>query len=267
MDSHVSPEHFPHRLAELGFQGQVTRDVEVIVPPICIVPAGPFLMGSDPRRRKLADPNELPLHTVTLPSYAIACFPVTVAEYACFVRAGHPEPPRLYRVDWPTQLSALDHPVVNVTWYDARDYAAWLTERAGDHFRLPTEAEWEKAARGTDGRLYPWGNRFYHRCGNTYGSRHFTTTPVWIYADGASPYGVYDLVGNVWEWTRSRYLPYPYTTAGEREDLGSSEARVHRGGSWSASPPHASAVTRSFHRPDVFDHNLGFRLVRATSSS
>ena len=141
-------DRFPQRLASLGFQAKVSNGVEVILPPICDVPAGEFLMGSDPKQDKEAEDNEKPQHWVTLPAFQIARFPVTVAEYACFVRAGGKEPQRWTRdighVTWQEQHQArFDHPVVCVSWQDAMAYAAWLAKLTDEPWRLPTEAEWE----------------------------------------------------------------------------------------------------------------------------
>jgi formylglycine-generating enzyme required for sulfatase activity len=282
MHTDLPPEYFPPHLAQLDFQGYVNRGVEYILPPLCKVPAGPFLMGSDPKRDHVAAQviltdlvlglffraaakerranRERPQHTVTLPAYEIARYPVTVAEYACFVRAGHAEPN-----DWQTQLSKLDHPVVRVTWHDAVAYTAWLSERTGEWWRLPTEAEWEKAARGTDGRIYPWGDTFdTARCNSIESGGIRATTPVGSYSTGASPYGVQDMAGNVWEWTGSLKLPYPYTLSGEREDPNSTGKRVLRGGSWLTSVGGVRAAYRiSFPPTGLVSRITGFRVVRA----
>jgi formylglycine-generating enzyme required for sulfatase activity len=265
--SAIPDERFPPSLAQLGFEGLVINGIEVIIPPVCDVPAGAFLMGSVPKRDHVAAKeswtnDEQPQHTVNLPAYEIACFPVTVAEYACFVRAGHPEP-----AIWQKQQSKLDHPVVAVTWYDAVAYAAWLTGQTGEHFRLPTEAEWEKAARGTDARIYPWGDVFDQARCNTNESGIKTTTPVGSFPTGASPYGVHDMAGNVWEWTSSRYVPYPYSIPMEPEDAHSPENRVLRGGSWSYGARNARAACRDLDLPGNFRGSLGFRLARLTPSS
>lgn len=152
------------RLADLGFTAHSKYGIEYILPPMCIVPAGPFLMGSDPNRDKQAWADEMPQHTVTLPTYEIARFPVTVAEFACFVRVRHRNPDNPSELNendwyWLKQLSKLDHPVVDVTWDNAVAYATWLADMTGEFWRPPTRAECQKAARGTDGRIYPWGIR------------------------------------------------------------------------------------------------------------
>lgn len=258
MDTDMFPERFPVRLAQLGFQGRVRHGVEVILPPVCKVAAGPFLMGSDPTYDRRALGFEQPQYTVTLPAYDIARFPVTVAEYACFVRAGQHEPD-----EWQAQLGKLDYPVVSVSWYDAVAYAAWLAECSGEVFRLPSEAEWEKAARGTDGRIYPWGDTFDKRRCNTSESGIKATTPIGSYPRGAGPYGAQDMAGNVWEWTTSQFLPYPCTVSGEPEDPDATNDRVLRGGSWDFDAGYARTAYRDLDLPDDSFVNGGFRLVRA----
>lgn len=208
----IPPERFPERLADLGFEAH--RDasaVEYIIPPLSTVSAGPFLMGSDPKRDGYAWHGDKP-QLVTLPTYRIALYPVTVAEYACFVRAGW-SPPFGW---WDDQLAKLDHPVAGVGAGEAIAYAAWLASLTGQPWRLPNEAEWEKAARGTDGRVFPWGDAFdASRCNTSEGGLG-GTTPVGAYVDrgDASPYGVHDLVGNVWEWTCRLESPYPPIPSG-----------------------------------------------------
>jgi toxoflavin biosynthesis protein ToxD len=254
------PERLPPNLVQLGFMGGLINGIEVILPPVCPVPAGPFLIGSAPARDEAADSNELPQHLVEVPAFAIARFPITVAEYACFVRTGQAEPGR-----WQEQLGRLDHPVVSVPWSAAMAFAAWLSECTGELFRLPTEAEWEKAARGTDGRVYPWGDSFDTARCNTGESGILTTTPVGTYPTGASPYGAQDLAGNVWEWTGSRFLPYPNTVSDEDEGPSPHlmEYFVLRGGSCADEGRLARVAYRD---PSPFFYvsiDIGFRILRA----
>jgi formylglycine-generating enzyme required for sulfatase activity len=257
--SSIPVDRFPSGLAALGYQEHIIGGVEVILPPMCDVPAGPFLMGSDPKHDRETKggwfPNEQPQRTVALPSYEIARFPVTVAEYACFVHTGYPEP----IWGWRRQMDKLDNPVCSVTWLDALAYSAWLAELTGQVWQLPTEAEWEKAARSTDGRIYPWGDVFdTSRC-NTYESGLKATTPVGSYPVGASPYGAQDMVGNVKEWTDSSYIPYAVRM---RADAESREERVLRGGSWRDNAVHVRAAYRPSNRSDFVGEDIGFRLVR-----
>jgi formylglycine-generating enzyme required for sulfatase activity len=219
------PDRFPPRLASLGYRVAFLNGAEVILPPLCAVPAGPFLMGSDPKRDKDAEKNEQPQHWVTLGAFQIGKYPVTVAEYACFLLAtARPERKQPYfhlfpRVTWAQQLAKrLDHPVVNVSWYDAMAFTQWLNACTGQAWRLPGEAEWEKAARGTDGRIYPWGDTFdASRC-NTSEGRKGNTTPADSYKSGASPYGTLNMAGNVFEWTSSVSKRYPYEATDGREE-------------------------------------------------
>jgi formylglycine-generating enzyme required for sulfatase activity len=195
---------------EFGF----SEVLKVLTPPefepeMVLIPAGEFLMGSDPSVDKDARDNEQPQHTLSLPDYYLAKTPVTNAQYAAFVQATtyhrqpggweHGKPPK----------GREDHPVVNVTWHDAVTYCRWLSEVTGRPYRLPSEAEWEKGARGSDGRIYPWGNQWDAKRCNTRESGKRDTTPVGAFPEGASPYGLLDMAGNVWEWTRSVYKSYP----------------------------------------------------------
>jgi formylglycine-generating enzyme required for sulfatase activity len=217
------------------------------------IPAGEFLMGSDKKQDKKAYGDELPQHRLHLPDYRIARTPVTVAQFETFVKAtGYQTTAEkegsayVYTgSDWQNIQGAnwrnphgpgsnvnekAQHPVTRVSWHDARAFCEWLSKELGQEIRLPTEAEWEKAARGTDGRIYPWGNDAREdRCNfNIYWDG---TTPVSKYANGASPYGCLDMAGNVWEWTSSGFTPYPYEGGDGREDPNSGARRVLRGGS------------------------------------
>jgi formylglycine-generating enzyme required for sulfatase activity len=251
----------PQRLTSLGFAARKVDGVEVIVPPLCDVPAGEFFMGSDPKRDKAAYDweDEKPQHGVTLAMFQIGRYPVTVAEYACFVRLGQKEPG-----NWRAQVAKLDHSVVNVTWHDAAAYAAWLAKLTGQLWHLPTEAEWEKAARGTDGRIYLWGDAFDRARCNTIESGIGTTTPVGSYPNGASPYGTQDMAGNVWEWVSSHFKPYPYRADDGRERVDSPGSFVLRGGTWGVDGRFARAAHRNyFGQTDLNDGVRGFRLARA----
>lgn len=260
MDSDIPAERFPPRLEQLGFEGYVRSGVEFILPPVCFVPAGEFLMGMAPTPEWTPSP-ELLQHRLSLPAFYIGRFPVTVAEYACCVRCGHPEPR-----NWQTQLLKLDHPVEFVPFQDAMAYAAWLAELTDQPWRLPSEAEWEKAARGTDGRTYPWGNTFARWQCNIWESGIFTTTPVGSYWDGASPYGVHDMAGNVVQWSSSHFQPYPYTDPDEREEPEFPERRVLRGSSYENHIDSANVATRAWTSMQRVGHLApalaGFRLVR-----
>ncbi len=205
--------------------------------PMILIPAGPFTMGSD------EFDMEAPPHLVEVPAFQIDRYPVTVAAYTEFVDAtGHPAPE-----EWQggPPRDRLDHPVDRVSWFDAEAFAAWAGKR------LPTEAEWEKAARGTDARRWPWGNRFEESRCDVWDHAlilEITTVSVDRHPDGASPYGVEQMGGNVEEWVRDVFRPYP----GSRHVSASADGdfRVLRGGSWFFTQEHARCAYRKPARPD-----------------
>ncbi len=183
-----------------------TPDRQPFEPETILIPAGEFLMGSDPKKDEQAFYDEQPQHRLYLPDYYIAKTPVTNAQYAAWKKTKVPK-------------GKEDHPVVEVSWNNAVAYCNWLSEATGKVYRLPSEAEWEKAARGTDGHIYPWGNEWDARLCNSDEGDKGGTTPVGAYPDGASPYGVLDMAGNVFEWTRSIEKDYPYNPTDGREIL------------------------------------------------
>jgi formylglycine-generating enzyme required for sulfatase activity len=248
--------HLPERMSGLGYQQRWMHDEEVILGSTCTVAAGKFVMGSASKHGVESQGDEQPSHRLSLREYAIGRYPVTVAEYACFVRAGHPAPR-----DWEKQLEKPDHPVAGVSWYDACDYATWLYQVTEQPWRLPTEAEWEKAARGAEARVYPWGDQFDATKANTAESQRRGTTPVGSYPDGASPCGAEDLAGNVWEWTSSVYLPYPYRDDEDHEAPDAPGARTLRGGSWFNGPGSARTACRKRTIPSDANGLNGFRLA------
>jgi formylglycine-generating enzyme required for sulfatase activity len=149
-----------------------------------------------------------------------------------------------------------------VSWYEAYAYCRWLSELTGREYRLPSEAEWEKAARGGDGRLYPWGDPFDPAHCNVRASGLGRTTPVGQYSpQGDSPYGCADVAGNVSEWTASRFRPYPYDPDDGREDPAGEAERVSRGGSWHSPVLRARVVSRGMNDPWFTDDDLGFRCL------
>ena len=228
-----------------------TQSFAFVKEPILVhVLAGPFLMGtSDEQTNWLARQDALakqwqvtgyfsreqPQHTVTLPDFLISKFPVTVGEYQAFVRAeGYQQEEFWTAAGWAWRRTAgrdqplcwndevwagnEQLPVVGVSWFEAFAYCRWLSEVADKSYRLPTEAEWEKAARGTDGRLYPWGNTFDVSRSNTRTTKVERTLPVGEHSpQGDSPYGCAEMAGNVSEWTSSQFRPYPYIGHDGRE--------------------------------------------------
>jgi formylglycine-generating enzyme required for sulfatase activity len=250
--SRAGADHVPARLRSLGYRlMQLCDEHETdlytyIVPPLVTIPAGPFLMGSDKHKDPRAYDDEVPQHLVTTGEYRIALCPLTVAEYACFVRAtGHEPPDDEEERPWEMKLAqCADHPVEDIVWEDLLAYARWLAQSTGETWRIPSEAEWEKAARGTDGRIYPWGNAWEMTRANTDDGGLGETTPVGNYPQGASPYGVLDMVGNVWEWTSSLYQSYPYRGDDGREVLTATGHRTLRGGAVDDYPEDARTAKR-----------------------
>lgn len=214
------------------------------------MPAGEFTMGEGDDA-----------HPVCVDACYVARYPVTNAAYQEFVEAtGHRPPRHWMHGRWQDLLD--DHPVVNVTWHDAVAYCRWLTNVTGKVHRLLTEAEWEKAARGPEGRIYPWGNEFDDARCNCWEAGIGRTAPVDAFPAGASPYGVMDMSGNVWEWCSSLYAPYPYCADDGREDLERDGWRVLRGGSWYDAEWGARAGRRLSSDPGQASHNTGFRVGR-----
>ncbi len=224
------------------------------------VPAGKFIMGSDKTQDPQAYDDELPQGRVTLPEYWIGKTEVTNAQYATFVTAaGHAAPP-----DWSggrMPEGKENHPVTNVTWDDAVAFSQWAGRVAGRTIRLPSEAEWEKAARGADGRIYPWGNDPPDEKLCNFNNNAGHTTPIGDYPAGASPYDALDMAGNAWEWTGSLYRAYPYQTADEREDPNSRGTRVLRGGSFDNASQNVRCAIRGRYYPEYRYDSIGFRVV------
>jgi toxoflavin biosynthesis protein ToxD len=204
---------------------------------------------------------EQPQHKVTLPAFQIAIAPVTTAEYQIFVwETGQKVPKGWDGFRFPEEKG--DHPVVNVSLEDAKAYCAWMSKTLGESFRLPTEAEWEKAARGTDGRMYPWGEEFDPwRC-NTLESAKNGTVPIRSYSPaGDSPMGCADMAGNVFEWTSSLLAPYPYSPQAAQEKSDSNTRYVVRGGAWYYSHKLARCPAREGVIATYISPALGFRVV------
>ncbi len=262
-------------------------------PQFLPVPAGPCLMGTSEAQARQAIAGglaeeylarERPQHAVEVAAFSIARYPVTNRDFAAFVAATGYRTVAEVRgtayaniggkwqvvagTDWQHPRGPEsgiegedDHPVVQMAWDDAAAYCRWLAEATGKPFRLPTEAEWEKAARGTDGRLWPWGDVYDPARLNNADLGPGDTTPVGAYSPaGDSPHGAADMCGNTWEWTSSLYQPYPYRADDGREDPASREERAMHGGSY----PFGRWWTRcAFRLYDVPTHSgyLGFRVA------
>jgi iron(II)-dependent oxidoreductase len=215
-----------------------------------LVAAGEFWMGSDN-----GDPDERPRHRIYLDAYHIDTYEVTNAEYERFVDATR-EPAPGYWTD--ARFNEPRQPVVGVTWEDADTYCRWAGKR------LPTEAEWEKAARGTDGRVYPWGDQWDASRANSNESHPGKPAPVGSYPTGVSPYGAHDMAGNVWQWVADWYDKDYYGRSPERNPKGpdSGTYRVLRGGSWSFDPVLLRTTFRYTFTPFNRYDSIGIRCAR-----
>ena len=242
---------------------------DVATTDMVTVPAGSFTMGSNE-----GPADERPAHPVALAAFSIDRLPVTNAQFAEFLdvagtRNKHGE--RLYDFDdadarihqhgsrWRADAGFGHHPVIEPAWAGARDYCAWRGKR------LPTEAEWEKAARGTDGRKYPWGNAAPDRTRAQFSARFNETAPVDAFPAGASPYGVIGMAGNAWAWVSSAYRPYPYDAHDGREDLTTGPVRGTRGGGHDSPAAEITATQRGRNlsrNPAAGHHNIGFRCAK-----
>jgi serine/threonine-protein kinase len=228
-----------------------------------LVPAGEFTMGSDHD----SDTGN-PAHRVSLEAFYMDKYEVTNAHYQTCVTAGVCQPPEYIKSDFRDSYygtSQYDNfPVIYVNWNMAKTYCE--TWRGA---RLPTEAEWEKAARGTDERSYPWGEEISCKQANFDGfpgQPSFCvgeTSEVGQYESGKSPYGLYDMAGNVFEWTSSIHASYPYDAADGREELKRGGDRVIRGGAWSEGPNDQQVFYRSWIGPNLSESAIGFRCARA----
>ena len=262
----------------------------VPIPDLVAVPAGPFVAGSDRAEREAAYlldqaayghmrtrtgrwyESEAARHTIELPAFEITRTPITNAQYAAFVAAtGHPAPDvdpvtwTGYRLIHPYERTRrhawiggappagrADHPVVLVSHHDALAYAAWLSRVTGRAWRLPSELEWEKAVRGTDGRRFPWGNRWDPGRLNIHDQGPFDTLPVGNFPEGASPFGLFDGAGQVFEWTAT-----PAGGSGTRP-----RRFIVKGGSWDDSGCGVCRPAARHGRPADIKHILiGFRLM------
>lgn len=228
--------------AKLGANTSAYMDkINALAAPrdMAYVRAGEVILGA---------PETARARKVTLPAFYIDQHPVTNLEYQEFVKANnYPAPPH-----WPNgQIPPGQelHPVTNVSWDDARSYALWAGKR------LPTENEWERAARGGDGRLWPWGNDFDPKCCNCKESNIGTTTPIGQFLEGSSPFGCVDMAGNVWEWTAD--MPQATEMGAEARDF-----RVVRGGSFAESRDNVRCYSRRWFRRDTRRPDIGFRCVR-----
>lgn len=273
--------HQIHEAQEKAVETYIESEVSALLPPeqwaeydnVILIPQGEFIMGTDSER---ADIQNQPAHKVFLKEYYIDKYLVTNAQYARFVASTKRRPP----LDWENGKipdNKLLHPVTMVSWFDAKAYCKYMGKR------LPTEAEWEKAARGTEGRRWPWGEVMDPAKLNTYYNVG-STTVVTRYNTGTSVYGVFDMAGNVSQWTDSDLLPYEGSKAPESVfkaktlvastpedkamnvgDLVEVEDRVfkvRRGGSWKSDPFSTSSYHRNYSMPHYASDFFGFRCAK-----
>lgn len=221
------------------------------------VPAGKAVMGSS------RVPAERPVHSVEVDGFSLAQHPVIEASYQVFVeQAGHPAPRHWRRGKPPTER--LNMPVVQVSWFDADAYCRWLSAELSVGIRLPSEAEWTLAASG-NGRhtVYPWDGAYQESRAQVWRREGAMPVAVGCFPDGNGPHGHADLIGNVWEWTRSQYRPFPYDAEDGRELRPTEDqACVMKGGSWRSRAEKVSIAARHFGRPVENYPVTGFRLVR-----
>lgn len=238
-----------------------------------LIPAGSFPMGSNPLIDPLAFENERWSETrrqgiVELPEYYIARYETTTAQFAAFVEATG------YRADPLTLAQDLNHPAAYVSWTDAVAYTRWLDKvlreapfltqslreflTRGGHVTLPNEAEWEKAAKGSESRIYPWGNQMQPQRANIAGG---ATMAVGSFACPECRFDLMDMSGNVWEWTRSPSQNYPFDLADHRGDLAEDALWIMRGGSYNDEANNARAAVRGAADPGARRPFIGFRVV------
>lgn len=223
------------------------------------IPSGGFLMGSNPVQSLVPYSDESPQHQIYLEEFYISAKPITNSQYAEFVAStGYKKPG--HWVGGVVPPSKEHHPVTYIDWNDANAFANWCGAA------LPSEAQWEKSARGFDGRLYPWGNEMPTKENANFGNFIGDTTEVGIYSSCSSIFGVCDLSGNVWEWTSSIHRQYPYNSHDGREDANTWGARVVRGGNYLSSARNIRCADRHSIYPTARDIYIGFRVVTGNLS-
>ena len=253
----------------------ILGDPRIKPPPMVNVQAGEFTMGSNEYK------DEKPIHRVYLDEFMIGKYPVTNEEFKVFIADNGYKNKELWTPEgwnWREEekifeplywhdrkWNGANFPVVGVSWYEAAAYAAWLSQTTGIKYALPTEAQWEKAARGSKGLIYPWGNKFDKNKCNSFEGGLGRTSPVGLFSGGASPYDCLDMAGNVWEWCADWYGKDYYKKSPARNPQGPSSGslRVFRGGSWDNVDWYCRGACRYWAHPAYRDYGLGFRLVRA----
>jgi formylglycine-generating enzyme required for sulfatase activity len=246
--------------------------IDILSPPMVHVPAGEFTRGSDEHE------SEQPIRQVYLDEFMMGKYPVTNREFKEFIRDGGynnkdhwtqggwewrdkkniSEPGLWHDRKW----NGPNFPVVGVGWYEAAAYAKWLSQKTGKNYALPSEARWEKAARGGKGLIYPWGNEFDKNLCNSDECGLNRTSPAGIFAGGESPYGCVDMAGNVWEWCNDWYGRYGDEYQKNPTGPGSGTSRVMRGGSWNYYAGYLRCSFRDYGRPSIRSLIAGFRLCQ-----
>ncbi len=270
VECHTKPKYRKEDMARLkeclrchARGGHPGKDAKEVIPPeryrtkktpdltgMVYIPAGEFLMGTDDRLR-----DEKPLHVVYIDGFYMDRYEVTNAQYRKFIDAtGHPLPYHWEGGTYPDGKA--EHPVVYVSWFDAYSYCVWQGKR------LPREREWEKAARGTDGRIYPWGDMWDINKSNNPLRGEEDTMPVGSFEEGKSPYGLYDVSGNVWEWVDDDYLPHPGSDYLNPEF--GRNYKLLKGGSWWDCMFYGCGISaptynRAFFDPSTVNDSFGFR--------
>ena len=241
-----------------------------------VVPASSFIMGLNHPRAT----DEKPAHTITLSHFSIDRYEVTNKQFAAFIKATnyitaaeYPTAPEFSDgINWrhPEGIGSdisqrSDHPVVYVSWDDAQAYCAWQNKR------LPTEAEWEKSARGNAGHMWPWGQDYAAKHANLWDPEdgYPSTAPVGSFENGVSPYGIYDLAGNVWEWCADWYSEKYYANSPEQDPQGPATGRfkILRGGSWTSQIGTLRTINRFKLLPQDRSSPIGFRCAQSMTAA
>lgn len=260
------------RNTEISSSHSTNNQKALLLPQLVRVGAGAFQMGTTHEHvEELVKNNankswvlsETPQHQVEISEYFIGKYPVTNIQYQAFIQDTSYFAPSGWDGDqFPQGKEA--HPVTYISWEDAISYCEWLSNITNKHYRLPTEAEWEKAARGTDKRKYPWGNYFSNNKANTLESKLNITSPVGDYSSqGNSPYGCSDMAGNVWEWCSDFFVEYSEILSQTKNPKVTNQGifRVLRGGSFAFSAIDARCSTRTYLSQENKNNNCGFRVV------
>jgi formylglycine-generating enzyme required for sulfatase activity len=257
----------------------ILGDPRIKADNMVLVKGGKFMRGSSEDDAD-ADSDEKPQRKIYLDDFMIGKYQVTNEEFKEFIDDGGydkeefwakegwqwREENRIYEPEYwhDRKWNAANFPVVGISWYEAEAYANWLSETTGHQYRLPTEAEWEKAARGTDGFKYPWGDEFDKNLCNSDESGLNRTSPVGIFSKGKSPYGCFDMAGNVWEWCSDWYNDNYYANSPDRNPEGPPDGadRIGRGGGWLSDTGECRSALRDRRAPRVRYSDLGFRILQ-----